>query len=104
MPSYELVLQFRGRAVEDTHEVMEVEEALAEMLTEGEDLDGHDIAPSAREIRIATDDAEATFARIRPFLARAQLLDDTIAAARALPGERYWVLWPDDHRLAFAPA
>lgn len=97
MPSFELVLQFRGRAVEDADEVMEVEDALFEMLRDGEALEGHEIGAAARNICVVTGDAEATFGRLAPFLARARLIDAVIAAARPLPGERYTVLWPRDH-------
>lgn len=97
MPSFELILQFRGRAVEDADEVVEIEDALFEMLGEGEELDGHDIGAGARNIRIVTDDAQATFGRLAPFLARASLIDAVIAAACPLRGAQYTVLWPHNH-------
>jgi hypothetical protein len=102
MPSFQLILQFRGRAVEDTDEVLEVEDALFEMLGEGEELDGHEIGAGTRNICIVTADAEATFGRLAPFLARANLIAAVIAAARPLPGERYTVLWPRNHPSAFS--
>lgn len=94
MPAAELVLRFHGRRVEDVDEVREVEDALLEMLADGEDVDGHAFAADAREIRIATADARATFARIEPFLARAGLLDQMVAVARAQCGEHESVVWP----------
>lgn len=94
MPAAVLVLRFHGRAVEDIDEVREVEDALSELLGDGEDVDGHEFAADAREIRIATADARATFAHIAPFLARAGLLDQTVAVVRSPPGERESVVWP----------
>ncbi len=103
MPSFRLVLQFRGRAVEDVDEIVEIEDALFEMLAAGEELDGHDIGASARNIYIATTDPAATFRRLTPFLARAQLLTEVIAAARGPEVHEFVVLWPQDHACAFSP-
>jgi hypothetical protein len=103
MPSFRLILQFRGRAVEDVDQIAEIEDALFEMLTAGEELDGHEIGASARNIYIATSDPEATFRRLTPFLAGAQLLDEVIAAARGPDVHGYAVLWPSDHTRAFSP-
>lgn len=89
-----LVLRFHGRGVEDIDEVREVEDALSEILAEGEEVDGHAIGADAREIRIATFDAPATFARITPFLSRAGLLGETIAAVRSRSGEQETIVWP----------
>ena len=102
MATFDLVLQFRGRSVEDLDELLEVEDALFEMLAVGEDLDGHEVGAHARNIHIATTDAEATFRRLQPFLTAARLLDGAIAAARPLAGGRYTVLWPRAHREAYS--
>ena len=74
VPSFQLVLQFRGASIQDLDEVLEVEAALFEMLGDGEELAGHDIGERARNIFIATDDPDATFRRLMPFLERAHLL------------------------------
>jgi hypothetical protein len=102
MAMFDLVLQFRGRSVEDLDELLEVEDALFEMLAVGEELDGHEVGAHARNIHIATADAEATFRRLLPFLTDARLLDGVIAAARPFPGGSYTVLWPRAHRAAFS--
>jgi len=102
MPASQLVLQFRGAGVEDLDEVLEVEDALFEMLADAEEMDGHDITARARNIYILTDNADATFRRLAPFLERAHLLDDVIAAARALPTESFTLLWPRDRHEAFS--
>jgi hypothetical protein len=87
-----LILQFRGRAVETGDELVEIEDALVELLEADEALDGHEVTPSARSISVATADAHAAFARIAPFLARARLLHEVVAAVRE--GDRCTVLWP----------
>lgn len=95
MPSFELRLQFRGRRVEDLDEVLEVENALFEILAEGEEIDGHEVGAVARSITIVTGDAQATFFRLKPFLAEAKLLDETTVAMRVLSVDGYTMLWPD---------
>jgi len=93
MPSYELVLQFRGRRVETEDEVVAIEDVLVELLGETETLDDHEVSGAARNILVTTTDPRATFARVAPFLAKAALLDHVVAAFRA-PGEAYTVIWP----------
>ena len=92
VPHFQLVLQFRGTSIEDLDEVLEVEDALFEMLSEHEELSGHDIGSSARNILIATDDPDATFRRLTPFLERLRLLPQLIAAARPANDGRYRIL------------
>ncbi len=102
MPPSRLVLQFRGRAVEDADEVAEVEDALVEMLVDGEALDGHDVAASARNVYVLTDDPAATFRRFEPFLARSGLADGLVAAFRASAGDAYTILWPTANGAPFS--
>ncbi len=94
MPASRLVLQFRGRAIEDADEVAEVEDALFEMLADGEALDGHDIFVAARNVYVLTDDPAGAFRRFEPFLARAGLADGLVAAYRPHAADAYTILWP----------
>jgi len=94
LSGYELVLSFRGRKVETEDEVLEVEDALFEILETGEAWDGHDMRASARNVSVVTPDAQATFARIAPFLSRAGLIDDVTVAARPLASDTFVTLWP----------
>lgn len=94
MPGYNLTLAFSGRAVEDLEEVLEVENALYEMLADGEEMDGHEITPHARLVFLLTDDARATFGRLLPFLRNARLLDHLSATAAPAGGGDTVVLWP----------
>ena len=102
MAAFELVLQFRGPRVETEDEVVEIEDALFELFAEGEAWEGHEIGTAARSIFVATDDAQATFARLSPFLLRAGLMEHVIAAARPTATERYTTLWPRGHAFSRA--
>ncbi|MFO1315600.1 MAG: hypothetical protein U1F58_08335 [Burkholderiales bacterium] len=104
MADVQLVLQFRGSAVEDVDEVTEIEDALFEMLEHGESLDGHDVRAGARNIYILTAAPEATFRRLEPFFARARLLDALTVAFRPPAADTFTILWPADHRKPFALA
>jgi len=94
MPVFALTLEFRGRSVEDLDEVLEVEDALYEMLADGEEMDGHEIAAEARRIFLVTGNADATFRRLQPFLRNAMLLPEMTATARPLAGGAAVPLWP----------
>lgn len=94
MPEFSLTLAFSGRAVEDLEEVLEVEDALYEMLADGEEMDGHEMAPHARLVFVLTDDARATFRRLLPFLRNAKLLEHLSATAVPAAGGDTVVLWP----------
>jgi hypothetical protein len=92
--SYELVLSFRGRKVETEDEIVEIEDALFELLENGEAWDGHEMRAAARNVSVVTPDAQATFARLAPFLAGAGLIDHVTVAARPIAGDTFVTLWP----------
>jgi hypothetical protein len=94
VPTSRLVLQFRGRAIEDADEVAEVEDALFEMLADGEALDGHDISATARNVYVLTEDPAGAYRRFEPFLARAGLADGLVAAYLPPAADAYTILWP----------
>ncbi|HTQ00517.1 MAG TPA: hypothetical protein VMN56_14420 [Casimicrobiaceae bacterium] len=100
--SFELVLRFRGPRVETEEELVEIEDALFELLADGETWDGHEVGAQTRTISILTPDAPATLERIKPFLARAGLIGHVAAAARPLAGGVYTTLWPRDDDRASA--
>ena len=104
MPAFQLVLQFRGTSIEDLDELLEIEAALFEILEHPEEVAGHDIGDGARNILIVTDDPDATFRHLTPFLQRAHLLVSLVVAARAANEGRYRVLWPADHQGEFSLA
>jgi hypothetical protein len=92
--SYELVLSFRGRKVETEDEIVEIEDALFELLESGEAWDGHEMRAASRNLSVFTPDAQATFARIAPFLSSAGLIDHVTVAARPLASDTFVTLWP----------
>jgi hypothetical protein len=94
LEAYELVLSFHGPRVETEDEIVEIEDALVELLEPGETWDGHAMRATTRDVSILTPDARDTFARVKPFLVRAGLIDHVTAAARPLAGERFVTLWP----------
>ena len=102
MPAYELVLQFRGPRVETEDEVVEIEDVLHELLGEGEAVDGHEVGAHARNISVTTQDAEATFRRLAPFLEGASLIGSVVAAARRLTDDTYVLVWPKDRTVSFS--
>jgi hypothetical protein len=102
VPAFQLVLQFRGTSVEDLDELLGVEDALFDMLEEGEELAGHEIGAGARNVFIDTEDPDATFRRLTPFLERAGLLSALTVAARPVSEERYRMLWPPGQHAGFS--
>jgi hypothetical protein len=82
--------------VETEDEIVEIEDALVELLECGEAWDGHAMHASSRDVSILTPDARDTFARVEPFLVRAGLIDHVTASARPLADDRFVILWPRD--------
>jgi hypothetical protein len=100
LEGYELVLSFRGPRVETEDEVVEIEDALVELLERGEMWDGHAMRAATRDVSIVTPDARVTFARVEPFLVSAGLIDHVTVEARPLAGDRFVTLWPRDEPFA----
>jgi hypothetical protein len=94
MAAFALTLEFHGRRVEDGDEMLEVEDALYELLADGEEMDGHEIAGQVRRIFLVTTDAAATFGRLREFLRNANLLDEMTVRAAPFDGGATVTLWP----------
>lgn len=90
----ELVLEFRDTRVETEDEIAEIEDAIFELLADGDTWTGHTITPAVRSVTIATHDAAATLRRVLPFLARAGLAAHAQATAIAASDGSRVVLWP----------
>lgn len=92
----ELVLEFRGSRVETEDEIVEIEDALVEILAGGDTLMDHEIEPEARRIVIGTRDAPATLRHLLPFLERADLVSTLSAHVRSEAFDARVSLWPPD--------
>src|SRR5215471_18252824 len=92
---YQLVLQFRGAALEDYDEMIALEDELIEAVGDSADVDGHDVGSGERNIFILKSDPVGSFSRVTPVLERTQTLSVVTAAYRKIDVERYTVIWPE---------
>ena len=102
--SYQLVIQFRGDAMEDYDAMIALEDELIFELGDSADVDGHDVGSGEVNIFIITSDPAATFRQVRPVLERRQSLQAATAAFRPVAGESYTVIWPEGSRKDFVIA
>lgn len=91
---HELVLAFRGRRVETEDELTEIEDALFELVPDGDAWDRHEVGADARRIVFDAADPALAFARFAPFLASAGLIDHVVATSRPAVGGATVTLWP----------
>lgn len=92
---YQLTLQFRGDSFGAYDAMIALEEALAKVLPDFADVDGHDVGSDETNIFIVTTDPAATFDLVRPVLQQMGHLRMVTAAYREIDGERYTVIWPE---------
>ena len=101
---YQLVLQFRGDSLGEFDAMVALEDELIEQLGDSADVDGHEVGSGETNIFIFTSDPMQTFQQARPILERRQSLQAVTAAFRAVDGEHYTVIWPEDSREEFVIA
>ena len=94
MDGYELVLQFRGPKVETEDEIVEIEDALFEVLELGESWTDMTSAPPRATSSSRHPTRKRRSRASRAFLARAGLIDDVVVGARPLAGTDFVTLWP----------
>ena len=92
---HQLIVRFPVSAVSDHPAMVRLEAALAGILDDTEELDGHDFGLDEADLFLLTADPVRTFERIKPVLVRAGLLDTLTAAHGATDAEEYTVLWPE---------
>jgi hypothetical protein len=68
---YQLVLQFRGDALDDLDAIVSLEEQIIQRLANAAHLDGHDIGSGETNIFIHTHNVNGAFELIKPVLERA---------------------------------
>ena len=86
---YQLVVQVPARAVEDFDVMIELEEAIIEVLGAAGEVDGHDLGAGEMNIFISTDDPKAAFAKLEPMLGKKRLLSSAKAAYRDADGDDF---------------
>lgn len=94
MRAYQLVLQFPGNSLGDFDALVALEDALIDELPKIAKVDGHDFGSGEMNIFIHTDHPKETFETVKPLLAKRDLLILVRAAYRAIPDDKYTILWP----------
>lgn len=102
--NYQLVLQFREDDCLDFDALFHLEDELQRLVAPIADVDGHDMGSGEMNIFILTADPVATFARAKPLLADASLLDNVRVAYRELHSDDFAFLWPTGPKEAFVVA
>lgn len=91
---YQLVVQWSAASIKDYDEMIEVEDALIEQLSESHEVDGHDAGASEVNIFILTNDFEKAFDEVKAVLQGKELWIDARVAYREINKSEYTVLWP----------
>ncbi|MBL7951245.1 MAG: hypothetical protein JNM62_05950 [Flavobacteriales bacterium] len=95
---YLLVIQFPMSSIEDFDELIAMEDLLIDGLTNGADVDGHDMGEGEGNIFIITEDAKATFEGVRAILGKRVIWPVMRAGYRRTDKDAYTPLWPIDLR------
>ncbi len=98
---YQLVLQLPENYLKSFDALISLEDDLTEILTENEDVDGHDIGSGEANIFVFTNEPKATFQRVRPTLENAGYLTNVTVAYRNVKEENYTVIWPENSEKGF---
>ena len=93
---HQLVIQFPAERTADYDAVVAVEDLLINQLDDGSDVDGHDVGGGAMNVFLYTEDAPATFERVRALIADHRLARSMAAGYREEDGDEYVPLWPAD--------
>jgi len=76
--------------------MIEIENALAQGLSEGNEVDGHDAGSGEMNIFIRVDDPRNAFNEVKAILGSRDFLVDARVAYREIAGSKYTILWPKD--------
>ncbi|WP_124949905.1 ABC transporter [Sulfuriferula thiophila] len=71
-----------------------IEDRLIEKLSEGNEVDGHDIGAEEINIFIRTDNTKKTFSEIKSILGDGVYWTDVRVAYREVAKSEYIILWP----------
>ncbi len=89
-----LVLQFAGDTIVDFDWLNSVEDRIVDVLTDGDEVDGHDMGNGEMNIFILSGNPTQTFTRIMKKLPDIQSRGELRAAYRDVNGDSYSILWP----------
>jgi hypothetical protein len=101
---YQLILQFRGDAIEDYDAMVTLEEELIRDLGASARVDGHDMGSGEANIFIFSSDPVQTFRQAMPALSRSGRLQEAKAAFREVGSDSFTLIWPDGSNAEFAIA
>jgi hypothetical protein len=99
--NYQLVLQFRGAALEKLHELGDYEGMLKKTLDVSEMFDGLDQGAHGANLFFYTDSPEETLEQVRPLLGQNEALPGFVAAYRTVAGDCFRILWPKGDPFVF---
>ena len=92
---YILVLQFRGKSLEDFDALVELEDSVNQKLDGLVEEDGHDFGSGEGNIFFGTGEPQRAFKAIKAIVG-IECLAEMRAAYREKESERYEILWPPD--------
>jgi hypothetical protein len=91
---YEIPSRFAGFSLEDSDELMKIEDLLLERLDAHSEVDGHDFSTREANIFVYTDDPRPTFEVLRSILSEHRLWVHAPIAYLQVDGNQYSILWP----------
>lgn len=94
--SYQLVLQWDSSSKSDYDSLLELEDQLANDLSEGHEVDGHDFGSGEMNIFILTEDPRKAFEEVKRLVGSTSLGRGMRAAFREEAGDEYTILSPRD--------
>lgn len=92
---YQIVIQWPASSIADYDSVIEVDSALIDSLSEGNEVDGHDAGSGEMNIFVRTDNVQDAFVEIKGLLAARAALSSARVAYREVGRNEYTILWPE---------
>jgi hypothetical protein len=92
---YQLVLQWPAASIHDYDAMIDIENALIDVLPDGSEVDGHDAGSGEVNIFITTNGPVRVFEAVKSILATSGVLESARIAFREQSKSEYTVLWPE---------
>jgi hypothetical protein len=93
---YEIVLQWPASSIDDYDDMISVEDALIDGLTDDAEVDGHDGGAGQVNIFIRADNPPKIFENVKIILAACDAWAEVRVAYRDIEEAEYVILWPED--------